>query len=133
MKKAIAYLRCSDPRQDKSIEDQRAEIEARASADHYEVVRWYVDEGITGRRTDRPRYRAMLKASKAGTLRDEGIDRAYVWKLNRLGRNQRATLDALHALEEEGGARVVSLKEAEPEDAKIRKAFRAIATLMDEL
>lgn len=28
-----AYLRCSDPRQDKSLEQQRAEIERRAAAD----------------------------------------------------------------------------------------------------
>ncbi len=32
---ASAYLRCSDPRQDKSIEQQRAEIQRRADADGY--------------------------------------------------------------------------------------------------
>jgi site-specific DNA recombinase len=133
MKKAIAYLRCSDVRQDKSIEDQRAEIVARVACEGYVIVRWYIDEGLTGTRSDRPRYRAMLKAAKQGRLKQEGIDRAYLWKLNRLGRNQRATLEALHVLEDEGGLRVVSLTEAEPEDAKIRKAFRSFVTLMDEL
>jgi len=133
MKKAIAYLRCSDPRQDKSIGAQRDEITKRADADGFVIVRWFADDGLSGTRSDRPRYRAMLKASRAGQFRSDGVVRVYLWKLNRLGRNQRATLEALHVLEEVGGLRVVSLTEAESEDAKIRKAFRGFVTLMDEL
>ena len=46
-----AYLRCSDPRQDKSIDQQRVEIERRAAVDGVVIPpeNWFIDEGISGR------------------------------------------------------------------------------------
>src|SRR5437899_4841553 len=45
---AVAYLRMSDKKQDKSIPAQKAEIEKYAAAHGYQIVRWYRDEGISG-------------------------------------------------------------------------------------
>ena len=44
-----AYLRCSDPRQDKSVQQQKEEIERRAAADGVVIpaANWFVDEGIS--------------------------------------------------------------------------------------
>ena len=41
-----AYLRCSDPRQDKSIDQQRVEIERRAAAEGVTIPpeNWFIDE-----------------------------------------------------------------------------------------
>ena len=46
-----AYLRCSDPRQDKSIEQQRNEVSKRAAADGVTIPDdlWFIDEGLSGR------------------------------------------------------------------------------------
>lgn len=44
----VAYLRMSDKKQDKSIAEQREEIERYCAARGYVILRWYVDEGISG-------------------------------------------------------------------------------------
>lgn len=44
---AYAYLRMSDPRQDTSIEQQREQI-IRWATGKYRIVRWYIDEGLSG-------------------------------------------------------------------------------------
>ena len=48
---AVAYLRMSDKKQDKSIPAQKAEIEKFAAANGYAIVRWYRDDGISGAET----------------------------------------------------------------------------------
>ena len=50
-----AYLRCSDPRQDKSIEQQREEIERRCATEGVVIPpeNWFVDEGLSGRTADK--------------------------------------------------------------------------------
>jgi site-specific DNA recombinase len=131
--KAIAYCRCSDPRQDKSVEEQRAEIEKRALANGHRVIAWFEDEGLSGRKNDRPEYRRLIHYASSGKAAAAGVGVVYLWKLNRLGRNQLATLQALKKIEDDGGLKVVSLMEAEPEDKKIRKLYRGVVTLMDEL
>ena len=63
-----AYLRCSDPRQDKSIEQQRDEISRRAAADGVVIPpeNWFVDEGISGRSTKkRASYLGLIKRAEA--------------------------------------------------------------------
>ncbi len=63
-----AYLRCSDPRQDKFIEQQREEKIRRAAADGVVIPpeNWFVDEGISGRSTKkRSSYLALIKRAEA--------------------------------------------------------------------
>ncbi len=63
-----AYLRCSDPRQDKSIEQQREQILARAAADGVVIPpqNFFVDEGISGRSTKkRASYLTLIKTAEA--------------------------------------------------------------------
>ena len=51
---AVAYYRMSSAKQDRSIQDQRSEVEPYAAARGYQIIRCYVDEAISGRRDDRP-------------------------------------------------------------------------------
>ena len=63
-----AYLRCSDPRQDKSIDQQRDEITRRAQADGVIIPpeNWFIDEGISGRTAKkRKAYQDLLRAAEA--------------------------------------------------------------------
>ena len=43
---AVAYLRRSTSRQEKSLVDQRTEIEQYAAANGYHILRWFQDDGI---------------------------------------------------------------------------------------
>ena len=88
-----AYLRCSDPSQDKSIDQQRQEIERQATAEGVVIPpeNWFIDEGISGRTTKRRlSYRRLIKrgedqkeAMRLRILTDEPlIDRLYVWAVS---------------------------------------------------
>src|SRR5262245_54980906 len=45
---AVAYYRMSSDKQETSIADQRTAVEEYAAAHNYNIVREYLDEGITG-------------------------------------------------------------------------------------
>ena len=115
-----AYLRCSDPRQDKSIEQQREEISRRAAADGVTIPDdlWFIDEGISGRSAKkRVAYQSLLRRAEA--QRDakakravpfQRIDRLYVWAFSRVARNMMDCLRALATLDE-ADVDVISLTE----------------------
>ena len=58
---AVAYVRCSsDAQVDASIPAQRASIEKYASDNGYRIVRWYVDEGISGWKDTREEFQRLI-------------------------------------------------------------------------
>jgi len=137
-----AYLRCSDPRQDKSIEQQRAEIERRAAADGVVIPpsNWFIDEGISGRAVKkRLAYQSLLRAAEAqrdarlgrAKLRAPGIDRLYVWAISRVARNMFDCLRALATLDE-ANVTVVSLTEPDAGDKSFTKLIRPILAWLSE-
>ncbi len=139
---ASAYLRCSDPRQDKSIEQQREEILKRATADGVVIPpeNWFVDEGISGRSTkNRKSYLRLI--ARAEAQRDARyakkknapapIDRLYVWAVSRVARNMFDCLRALATLDD-AEIRVVSLTEPDPGDKSITKLIRPILAWLNE-
>ena len=74
-----AYLRCSDIKQDKSIDQQRAEIERRAAKDGVVIPpeNWFIDEGISGRSTKRRvSYQRLIRCAEAQheAVRRRGTD-----------------------------------------------------------
>jgi DNA invertase Pin-like site-specific DNA recombinase len=76
-------LRRSTSRQEKSLADQRKEIERYAAEHGYNVVRWYQDDGISGDATEkRAGFLALHKAACNG--RD--FDVILVWDQDRFGR-----------------------------------------------
>jgi site-specific DNA recombinase len=136
-----AYLRCSDPRQDKSIDQQREEILRRAEADGVTIPpgNWFIDEGISGRSTKRrasylhlikraEAQRDGIRAKKRGAHQ---IDRLYVWAFSRVARNMFDCLRALATLDE-ADIDVVSLTEPDAGDRSFRKLIRPILAWLAE-
>lgn len=137
-----AYLRCSDPRQDKSIDQQRAEIERRAAADGVVIPaeNWFIDEGISGRSTKRrASYQTLIRRAEAQkeALRGRGrgsverIERLYVWAFSRIARNMFDCLRAIATLDD-ADIDIVSLTEHDTGDRSMRKLIRPILAWLAE-
>jgi site-specific DNA recombinase len=139
-----AYLRCSDPRQDKSVEQQREVILQRAAQDgvHIPPENWFIDEGISGRAArKRHSYQALIRAAEAQRDHRKGrrrrapqrqpIERLYVYAFSRIARNMTDCLRALAVLEE-ADIEVLSLTEQDGQDRSIRKLIRPILAWLAE-
>src|SRR5262245_20670968 len=62
---AVAYYRMSSDRQEASIPDQRAAVEAHAVKHGYQIIREYMDPGISGDDTERRvEFQRMLRDAK---------------------------------------------------------------------
>ena len=62
MYKAVGYLRRStDDKQADSIDIQREEILDYAARHGYEIVRWYIDDGVSGHNVDRDDFVRMIE------------------------------------------------------------------------
>lgn len=65
--RAAIYARFStDMQRDESIEDQIRVCHHRAKHENLEVIEVFQDKGLSGSKTDRPGYQAMLTAARAG-------------------------------------------------------------------
>lgn len=138
---AAAYLRCSDPRQDKSIDQQRAEIQRRAALDGYVIPpeNWFIDEGISGRSTKRRKsYQALIKRAEVqregmarGRVVVDRIERMYVWAFSRIARNMFDCLRAIATLDD-ANIDITSLTENDTGDRSMRKLIRPILAWLAE-
>lgn len=81
---AVAYLRMSTDDQSLSPEQQRREVQEYADRNGYEIVRWYVDEGISASKGDERRleYQQLLIDSSSGEWQA-----VLCWSTSRLTRN----------------------------------------------
>ena len=65
---AIGYARRSTDMQDRSIPDQKAYVEAWAKENGYRILRWYVDDAISGTSTKgRDAFEQMIADAEAGS------------------------------------------------------------------
>ena len=75
MHKAAGYVRRStDDKQADSIDIQKEEVLAYAARHGYEIVRWYVDDGVSGHNVDRDDFvstptPANARSGSGGPLR----------------------------------------------------------------
>jgi len=89
----VAYLRVStedQAREGFSIQAQRTRIRAYCAAKGYAFVREFVDDGFSGRTTNRPGFRDLLGAIRDGLVVDgvpTRIAAVVVAKFDRLNRN----------------------------------------------
>src|SRR5436309_761433 len=90
---AVAYLRVStedQAREGFSIQAQGTRIRAYCAAKGYALVREFVDDGFSGRTTNRPGFRDLLGAIRDGLVVDgvpTRIAAVVVAKFDRLNRN----------------------------------------------
>jgi len=86
MKNAIAYLRVSTENQvgeDKyGLDAQRNDITAYAAKNDITIIDWFVDEGVSGGKLDRPELNKIM----SGEL-PEGVTSVVVAKTDRLSRD----------------------------------------------
>lgn len=80
---AVGYLRCSDDSQtDDSIPAQKTEVGKWAAANGYRILRWYIDEGISGWKEDREDFQRLM--SDLDQRRD--FRAVLCWHTNRFSR-----------------------------------------------
>lgn len=95
--KAALYLRVSTTEQavhGYSLAAQEQVIRQFCQQRGYEVYEVYADEGISGKKTEnRPAFQRMM-----ADARESSFDMVVVWKLSRLGRNNRDILNTTEEL-----------------------------------
>ena len=82
----VGYVRLSPVTDDvvDHVEAQKMAIQRFVEERGGVVVRWYVDEDITGEGLDGPALQRMLTDAESGAA---GFPRVFVWSLHRLSRN----------------------------------------------
>jgi site-specific DNA recombinase len=76
MTPAVGYLRRSTVKQELSIDGQRDEVEKFAKQNGFKIVRWYIDDGISGSTgNERPQFKKLI--NDAQTLKDFRAVLAY--------------------------------------------------------
>ncbi len=82
MTTAVGYVRMSSERQEASPAQQRTEVEKFAKRNGYRIIRWYVDEAISGDATE---YRRQFQQMIADADRRE-FEAIVCWDQDRFGR-----------------------------------------------
>ncbi len=89
MTQAIGYIRRSTDRQEESLDQQRAQLEAFANKNGWTLKAVYCDDAISGSNLDRPGLQQLLNASESSD-----VDVIMAWDRNRIARPKDA-LDGL--------------------------------------
>jgi site-specific DNA recombinase len=110
MKRACVYTRVSTDAQgevDKvSLPEQERMAKACIESKGWSYVGTYEDNGYTGRNTNRPALQRMLEDAKLGK-----VDAIVIFKLDRLSRRQRDTIDIIEEVLLKNDVDLVSLRE----------------------
>jgi len=107
---AAAYLRCSTNKQDKSVGEQRAEVEKYAVKNGYALRdSWiYVDDGISGTGVERRiRFQKMMDDAAAGV----GFNAVIVWNSDRFSRGDNDEAAHFRYILKQSGVGLVSVTE----------------------
>jgi DNA invertase Pin-like site-specific DNA recombinase len=78
----VAYYRMSTAKQDTSVDQQRREVERYANERGFDIIREYIDSGVSGDKTDkRIQFQKMLKDADYGEF-----EKVVCWDQDRFGR-----------------------------------------------
>ncbi|WP_110928384.1 recombinase family protein [Bacillus massiliglaciei] len=128
MVKAALYIRVSTQEQieNYSIEVQRERLEAYCKAKNWEVQDFYIDGGFSGSTLERPDLQRMLKNLKE-------IDAVVVYKLDRLSRSQKDTLELIEEHFLKNDVDFVSITETLDTSSPFGKAMIGILSVFAQL
>jgi DNA invertase Pin-like site-specific DNA recombinase len=108
--KAVSYLRMSTGRQEKSIADQRTEVEQYAVANNYKVVREYCDEGISGSKSEeRKGFQRLI----ADATERHDFQVILVWDQSRFSRFDPMEANYYWYLLDQAGVKLVTVTQGE--------------------
>lgn len=126
--KAALYIRVSTQEQveNYSIESQRERLEAYCKAKGWSIADVYIDPGYSGSNTDRPALQRLLTDLKQ-------IDVVIVYKLDRLSRSQRDTLDLIEEHFLKNKVEFVSVTETLDTSTPFGKAMIGILSVFAQL
>jgi len=126
--KCVAYVRVSTKEQDEEV--QRKAIQEFARQKNIEILKWYVDKGISGSK--------MFKERPAGSQLLEELDQTkpecvVSWSLDRIGRTMLDTVNTVMELEKKG-CKVMTIKEEwlQTVDDNVRKLILSILAWVAE-
>jgi site-specific DNA recombinase len=126
--KAALYIRVSTQEQveNYSIESQRERLEAYCKSKDWVVYDTYIDPGYSGSNTDRPALHRLLADLK-------NIDAVVVYKLDRLSRSQRDTLELIEEHFLKNDVDFVSITETLDTSTPFGKAMIGILSVFAQL
>lgn len=125
MLRAALYMRVSTV--DQHPETQGIELRQFAKQRGYEIVREYVDHGVSGTKARRPALDKLLQEA-----RRRSFDVVLVWSCDRLARSTKHFLEVLDELNG-FGIRFVSQREAIDTDGPLGRAIVVIISAIAEL
>ncbi|MGE6551265.1 recombinase family protein [Bacillus mycoides] len=128
MTKAAIYIRVStqDQVENYSIEAQRERIRAYCKAKDWDIYDEYIDGGYSGSNLDRPDIKRLLNDLKK-------IDVVVVYKLDRLSRSQRDTLELIEEHFLKNKVDFVSITETLDTSTPFGKAMIGILSVFAQL
>ncbi len=122
------YCRYSSHLQDeKSIEQQKMEIEEYASKNGIQVVKYYCDEAKSGKKDEREAFRNMIQDA----CKDKSIECVLVWKTDRFARNTQDSLMFRNQLSKHG-TRLISITQPIDDSTPEGKLMSIMIAGMDE-
>lgn len=107
-KKNVAYLRVSTEAQTEKygLDVQKDKILEYCKKNEVVIDKWYIDGGFSGSTLDRPKIQELLSDAEDGK-----IENVFVYKLDRMSRDTRDTLDLLTKTLPKYNVKVVSMTE----------------------
>ncbi|MBO0961491.1 recombinase family protein [Neobacillus sp. MM2021_6] len=126
--RAALYIRVSTQEQveNYSIESQKERLEAYCKSKGWAVYDVYIDPGYSGSNTDRPALQRLLADLN-------NIDVVVVYKLDRLSRSQRDTLDLIEEYFLKNSVEFVSITETLDTSTPFGKAMIGILSVFAQL
>ena len=126
--KTAAYCRySSDKQRESSIRDQLRNIEAHCDRMGWPMPELYKDEAISGARSDRPGYQAMLEAVMSGKM-----DVLLVDDISRLSRDSIESARAVRMLKHRG-VRIIGVSDGIDTSRQGYKIETGLRSLMSDL
>lgn len=132
MKKAGCYIRVStDDQAEFSPPSQLREMRDYALKNNMFILEnhIYIDEGISGRSSDRPAFQKMIAAAKSET---KPFDILLLYKFSRFARNREDSVVYKSILRNKCGIEVISVKEPIDKENKMSIIMEAFIEAMDE-